>query len=106
MKNSEEVKLVGKKHDENQVIKLLIRKRIRVNGKTITITDASDHIGIKTLGKLDFLRKMGYAVINEKKNYRPLTNSKEQGKENLKKIISKPKVKSIVTYKEKSQLQD
>ena len=106
-----------KEHSEEAVCTSLMRKRIfftwhetthrehgKLSSKTIVISNSSQHVGIRTLGKLDYMRKMGWGVVDNRRTSNSVVTTEEKGKEALRKIISKPKVLSTVTYGETSQL--
>lgn len=70
---------MGRKHSEEAVLDDLMRKRVyftRHGGnthehgilreKTIVLTSSSTQVGIRTLGKLDFMKKMGWVVLDHR----------------------------------------
>lgn len=103
---------MGKQLEETQVIKSLTKKSIVVSqsgmfhreygeipSKTIIIPQHSTNVGIGTLGKLDFMRGQGYAIIDSRKGHQTMDPEEERRAE-MRSIISKPSIKSSMSGKE------
>lgn len=69
---------MGKKHTEEAVIPILLRKGILVNSNTKQIgVESGTLIGNKINGKLDFMRKMNWQIVrNATKSDVGLSNPK------------------------------
>lgn len=67
----------GRTHSVDKVLKSLFRKRIyftetnlihksfgALRANTVILSNDSDNVGIGTYGKLDYLRKQGWSIID------------------------------------------
>lgn len=96
---------MGKRHTEEVVIPILLRKGIivkendyDVNNNLVVVKEIGIPInvtpGLKILGKLDFMRKMGWKVLKlsemtENNKYQKKTDKEPFKKEKKKKVINK-----------------
>lgn len=112
MGTKSEEALVGKNHSEQDVIESLMRKRIfytwtggktreygKLYPKTIVISDNSDHVGNGTLGKLDFMKKKGWKVLDYRTTHQgTMSDEEKQEMKKLAKQAKKQRIK-VSTYK-------
>jgi len=96
---------MGKRHTEEVVIPILLRKGIivkendyDVNNNLVVVKEIGIPLnvtpGLKILGKLDFMRKMGWKVLKlsemtENNKYQKKTDKEPFKKEKTKKVINK-----------------
>lgn len=92
-----------RQHSEEAVLKALQRKRVyftyssesnrdfgHLQAKTIVISNFSHEVGNGTNGKLDFMRKMGWKILDMRTEHTPPVKEKEEKKQ-------KPTIK-LTTY--------